>query len=91
MGRDKSHGLMEHFTRVTMSTARNMVRACSSGLMEPPTKETFWIIISMGLEPTSGRMDVSSQASGRTTRCMARVFSAGQMGASMKEIGRAHV
>ena len=69
--------------KVTMNMAKSMVLALSNGVTAPPTLENFSIITFMVKVFIHGLMEENTKENGRSTRCMAKELSRGQMEGSI--------
>ncbi len=86
MVKEQKLGLMELSTKEAMKLELSQEKAISFGLMAPLLVGTLNVIISMALELMYGQMVEITKDSGLITKCMARVYSLGQMGDTMKVI-----
>ena len=72
-------------TTVITVMEKNRAKVSSSGKMEVSMKECFRITISKEREYIPGRTEDDTKESGRTIKCMGRVFSPGRMARSTTE------
>lgn len=84
MARAPRHGPMEQSMKESIKLARSMVVGHSNGTMDQGTLVDSLKIILMVRVTICGRTAVNTWASGNKIRCMAMVFSHGQMASGMR-------